>query len=67
MLMVPVAKYSEKISGCPDKHAHKRTVKKKAFCIGPSLNVTILVQHLSKRKKLQYLKEQLINAEPQIP
>lgn len=28
MLMVPVAKYSEKISGCPDKHANKCTVKK---------------------------------------
>lgn len=27
MLMVPVAKYVEKISRCQNKHARKRTVK----------------------------------------
>lgn len=52
MLMVPVAKYSEKISGSPDKHTQKFTVKK-VFCLDPSLNVTIIAQHLSKTKKLQ--------------
>lgn len=35
MLMVPVAKYMEKISRCPNKHARKRTVKKKKT-INPS-------------------------------
>lgn len=40
MLMVPVAKYSEKISGCPDKHAHKRTVKKKLSAL--ALHSTLL-------------------------
>lgn len=49
MLMVPVAKYMEKISRCPNKHARKRTVKEKRL-LTPVLHSVTLTQHSTKKE-----------------